>query len=102
MMYQNTLQCKEKKKSLSDATIDVSIVNSTKKFKQKMKLVNEPEYKTFEYINTFKMKNDRVEIQNYSQLFENNKLTWKSDDFEISIKSVVGKEKRFIRNIKIK
>ena len=47
-----------------------------------MKLVNEPEYKTFEYINTFKMKNDRVEIQNYSQLFENNKLTWKSDDFE--------------------
>ena len=35
-----------------------------------MKLVIEPEYKIFEYISTSKMKNDKKEFENYSQLFE--------------------------------
>ena len=41
-----------KKKEMFDSAIDVSIVNLTKDFKQKMKLVNEHEYKIFEYIST--------------------------------------------------
>ena len=67
-----------------------------------MKLVNEPEYKIFEYINTSKMKNGKIEFENYNQLLKNNKLAWKSDNFEMAIKSVAGKEKQFIRNIEIK
>ena len=30
------------------------------------------------------MNNDKIELENYRQLFENNKLMWKSDDFGIS------------------
>ena len=40
-----------------------------------MKLVNEHEYKIFEYISTSKMKNDKIEFENYSlylkTIFEN-------------------------------
>ena len=43
-----------------------------------------------------------AEFENYSQLLKNNKLAWKSDNFEMAIKSVAGKEKQFIRNIEIK
>ena len=48
------------------------------------------------------MKNDKIEFEKYSQLFENNRLTQKSNDFEMLIKSVARKEKQFIKNIKIK
>ena len=99
-----------KKKEMFDSAIDVSIVNLTKDFKQKMKLVNEHEYKIFEYISTSKMKNDKIEFENYSlylktifeNVLKNNNLTWESDDFELSIKSVAVKEKQFVRNIEIK
>ena len=64
-----------KKKGMFDSAIYVSIVNLTKDFKQKMKLVNEHEYKIFEYISTSKMKNDKIEFENYSlylkTIFEN-------------------------------
>lgn len=99
-----------KKKEMFDSAIDVSIVNLTKDFKQKMKLVNEHEYKIFEYISTSKMKNDKIEFENYSlylktifeNVLKNNNLTWESDDFELSIKSVAVKGKQFVRNIEIK
>ena len=48
------------------------------------------------------MKNGKIEFENYSQLLKKNKLAWKSDNFEMAIKSVAGKEKQFIRNIEIK
>ena len=48
------------------------------------------------------MKNNKIEFENYSQLFENNQLTWKTEDFEMSIKSVTGKENHFAKNIKMK
>ena len=86
-----------------DATIEITIDDSTKNFKKQLKLVKEPEHKTFEYINTSKMmKNNKIEFENYSQLFENNQLTWKTEDFEMSIKSVTGKENHFAKNIKMK
>ena len=31
------------------------------------------------------MINDKIEIENYTNLFESNKLTWKSEGFEMSI-----------------
>ena len=40
-----------------------------------MKLINELKYKIFGYINTSKMKNGEIEFENYSQLFQNNKVT---------------------------
>ena len=40
-----------------------------------MRVINEPEYKIYRYINTSKMINDKIEFENCTKLFENNKLT---------------------------
>ena len=71
-----------KKTALFDTTLEIKPVNSTKIFKQEMKLAKKPAYKTFEYIHTSKLKNDKIEFENYLQLFENIQLAWKSDDFK--------------------
>ena len=40
-----------------------------------MRVINEPEYKIYRYISTSIMINDKIEFENYTKLFENNKLT---------------------------
>ena len=48
------------------------------------------------------MKNDKIDFENQSQIFQKNQLVQKSKVFKMSIKLVAEKEKHFVRYTQIK
>ena len=71
-------------------------------FEEKLKLLNQPETKTYKYFNTKKIKKDQVMFEDYDRLFLNEKLKFASTNFDLSIYPNKNKKDHFFRKLTTK
>ena len=62
-------------------------------WEEKLRLVNQPERKIYEYFSTKKLKKDQIAFEDYQGLFLSKKLKLSSNNFEPSIYQHKEKEK---------
>ena len=86
-----------------DLTQTVSLDNEPKvPWEEKLRLVNQPETKIYEYFSTKKLKKDQITFEDYQGLFLSKKIKLSSNNFELSIYLYKEKENSFFKTLTAK